>query len=145
MMKIARLLLVSGLAVSVPVHARPADRFDLACTGRMTLTATQGARGAPIQQAKAFATRYRIDLVGRRWCAANCGAIDPIASVGRNQIVLRQPPTAQGGQSLTLNRLTGALDGTVVMADPVRRMQATGRLRAACRALPFSGFPARKF
>jgi hypothetical protein len=122
---------VSWLAISAASSA-----FALACTGASTIPNEDntGYERAPI------AMTLQIDLSKHRWCQSPCRETEPIASVSKTEIVLKQDEYEDGDWLVVrLNRESGAYYSS---------WKAHGRTiteTAQCQVQPFSGLPERRF
>lgn len=124
------------ILVATPAVAAP-DQFDLDCSG------TTRTQTVSTDKTEPFTRHYRIDLESKRWCAADCGAVHPIAEVQESYLKLEPGSdeyTPEGRKTFTsmISRTTGA--ETVTYAVTGRDLY-TSESRAQCRAAAFSGFP----
>jgi hypothetical protein len=126
-MRVTAIALATAALFPSAICAGPAsNKFDLECSDTVETT----GNAVP-----AYLAHYRIDLVARKWCEAECRTVKPIAVVQSSYITLEGEPNSDYWH--TLDREKGE-DQIFSQIDGMEH--TTGQ----CKRLPFSGFPAFK-
>lgn len=124
-------LIALACAVSGPVNAQSANRFDLVCD------ITQQVLGGEREVEPRFSQmRLRIDLERKVWCADECKNVNDVASATSAEIVLANPLT----DGMRINRVSGTLDTT-----PSRRFGLLWTFSGQCRRAPYTAIPRQIF
>lgn len=136
-----RSVAAAAALLSVPsIAAAPAAQFDLKCAG------TQSTKSIGAEDAKPYASIYRIDLAQKKWCEGECEALHDIVDVQATQLTLEEEnvdaPSERSMLSNTVDRQTGAHKITASSSSP--RAPATAivmKWEGSCEPAAFSGFP----
>lgn len=116
----------------------PGDQFDLACSGTLYSSGTQG----PVTT-EPFTERLRIDLDRRVWCAGPCAAPRPISSISSSELVLSDQSIDQVTDRRRISRDTGYFH--MFIQATIGSATATRRAVGHCARVEFTPIPSRLF
>lgn len=128
----------AALALLWAAAATP-QQFNLECTGTTDVIFVGG------QTAKPYQRTLRIDLSAKQWCAGDCAAVEPIASIQPGQIILRDvtrdTPREYWRETESVDRVSGyhssrASDHPIASGRGGRSSFSSG----SCKLAPFTGF-----
>jgi hypothetical protein len=134
------IVVLASLLVRSAEAAAGEQRFDLVCTGLVTISAPTNSPPPRVET-----TRLRIDLIGRRWCEDRCAIINTISAVDRQLIQLNEADYPAYGVmahpvgTRTINRITGVYSWFITVG------QVVGGGDQACKQAPFTPIPSPKF
>jgi hypothetical protein len=123
MMKLTTIAVLASMTLGAAQAQAAAPVFDLNCTGRS---------GQELH--------FRFDLEQKKWCLGQCQTVGAIDQLSDSTIILRLF-NGQGAidWTITINRYTSAF--TAVHEGYGKDPADQG----ACKPVPFSGFPQRRF
>lgn len=113
-----------------------AATFNLVCSGQSDTI------GMSFSGSEKYQKTYRVDLDTARWCEGNCAAVNDIARIEENRIVLKERAEGDAPNDYyeinLINRLTGEHSHTVRNDEPRQKFRVLWK--GQCEAAPFTGF-----
>jgi hypothetical protein len=126
----------AAVAIALAASSTP-RQFNLECAGTVDVIYIGGQSSAPYKRV------LRIDLAAKQWCADQCAAVEPIASVQPNLLILRDvtrdTPREYWRESESVNRVTGG-HSSRASDHPTGRAGRSSFSEGICKLAPFTGF-----
>lgn len=116
----------------------PGDQFDLACSGTLYSSGTQGD-----VTTEPFTERFRIDLDRKVWCIGTCADPRPILSITPSELVLSDQSIDQVTDRRRINRNSGSFQ--IYIQATIGSATATRRAVGSCAKAEFTSIPSRLF